>query len=233
MTNLLSISDDYIDIFPLANLMLVAFPNFLIVGKPMYKNLKLFFEKHSYIKIRFCDIEIWYTFLCNVLLMFNNQTVSLPREIIISGKDFSYEYEGCTDLLNTFHIQIIINGQTSFERIEYFEKNEILYLLHGLSELNFKILCYPESIFSCFNYVVNHFLKIDNSIEEVSKNISMLTPSILLKLCDIFCKKNKTTENPMTVSQILFRHLVNLLITFRIKKSRYIYSSLLHSYQNL
>ena len=233
MSNFLSISDDYIDLFPLANLMLVAFPNFLIVGKPKYKNQKLFFEKLSYIKIRSCDIEIWYTFLCKVLLI-NVPSVSSPRELIISGKDFCYEFEACTDLLNTFHIQIFLNGHTSFEKVEHLDKNEILYLLNGISELNFKILCYQDSIFSCFNYVVNHFLKIGtSSIEEVSKNISMLTPSVLFKLCDIFCKKNKTTENPFTISQILFRHLLNLLITFRIKKSKYIASSLLQSYQNL
>ena len=229
MSNKLSILNDFIDIFPLTNCMLVAFPNFLIVGNPLYKNKQLFFEKYSYIKIRVCDIEVWYTFLCNMLLFFESDLESTPREVIISESNFSYELDASTKQ----KISIIMNGNTPLQKIKYFAKNEIEYLLNGISELNFKILCHPEPINICFNYLVTHFLKSPVSLDEVSSNIAMLTPSLLTQLCKMCCEKNQIKENPFTVSQILLRHIVNLLITFRIKRSNYMSSSLLQFYQNL
>lgn len=232
MSNLISICDEYIDIFPLANLMLVGFPNFLIVGKPQYKKGKLSFEKYSYVKIRSCDIETWYNYLCQILILDNSQCTP-SREIIISGIDFSYEVQISLNASNNMLIQIILNGNKSFEHVLYLEKNEIMFWLNGISELNFKILCYPETINNCFDYIVSNFLKYDQSIDEVSKIIALLTPDNLIQLCDKFCTKNRLDENPFSMFQILFRHIVQLLITFRIKKSKYTSSSLITFYQNL
>ena len=224
MSNELSISNDFIDIISLTNCMLLAFPNYLIVGSPLYKNQKLFFPKYSYIKIRACDIETWYNFLCTILLFFDSDFESSPREVIVSENNFSYELQAS----NKLKITIIINGNKAHNQMQNFDKKEIMCLLNGISELNFKILCHPESINICFNYLVSHFLKSPLLIDEVSSNIAKLTPSLIIQILE-----TQTEENLFTVSQILLRHIVNLLITFRIKRSNYMSSSLLQLYQNL
>jgi hypothetical protein len=240
MSNSVSISDDFIDIVTLQNYMLVAFPNFLIISidNPTYNNKtkKLVFKKNSYIKMRACDLEIWYTYFINILGFFDSGLTSTPRETIIAGKDlillcdFSYELEGYTNEKNCLEVKLILNGLRSV----YFDKTEIMYLLNGISDLNFQVYCYPETINNCFKYLINHYVKMPGeSIDSVSKNISMSTISVLLQLCEKCCTKNKINENPFIISQILFRHILNLLITYRIKKMKYLSSPLLIHYQNM
>ena len=209
MSNLLDLSEEYIDIFPLTNLSLVAFPNFLVVGLPLYKNRKLSFEKYSYIKIRSCDLESWYDSLCTALTLFDSQFMTARSKIVFES-DFTYELETTRNLSN----------------------NEIMYLLNGIAELNFKMLCYPKAANICFEYIVSNFLKYDQPIDEVSKLISMIKPEYLIDCCEKCCLKNKLNEDPFEVFQIVFRHIVNLLITFRIKKSKYVSSNLILRYQS-
>lgn len=231
MSNLLDLSEEYIDIFPLTNLSLVAFPNFLVVGLPLYKNRKLSFEKYSYIKIRSCDLESWYDSLCTALTLFDSQFMTARSKIVFES-DFTYELETTRNLSNNMRVEIILNGDKSFERILYFERNEIMYLLNGIAELNFKMLCYPKAANICFEYIVSNFLKYDQPIDEVSKLISMIKPEYLIDCCEKCCLKNKLNEDPFEVFQIVFRHIVNLLITFRIKKSKYVSSNLILRYQS-
>ena len=225
MSNSESISEDYIDIIHLTNLMLVVYPNFFIVGKPLYKNRKLSFEKLNYIKIRSSDLECWYNCLCKILNYCESQTCR-PKTTIIYETEFSYQYEISVNSCNFFEVQIISNSNRGYEHIFYVEKNEIKYWLNGMGELNFTMLCFPELINKCFDTIVSQFLMIDESMERVSRTIAELSIANIMPICEKFCTKNKQNDS-FNMAQIIFRHIVQILITYRIKKSNYISSPLM------
>ncbi len=220
LANSVDINIAYCDIYSLKNYMIVAYPNFLVLGNPVNNNSDLKFHKNSYLKIPAAYFEQWYLEMDKCIKFFDDQSASAKQvKTIFEDRDFTYYWAGVTDIKNEKFVDIS-GGHESGTCVYFsFNKNEIENLLVGFSEILMKVFCLNVNVYRCFYFTLNNFLLTDYSNEEMKQIIANSDIEGFSDLCKKCCEKNNIQGDWFQFAEIVLRHKINLLIIYLIKKT--------------
>ena len=217
MSNLDSISDNFCAISNLKNYMLCAYPNFLILGKPL-KTLKgINFEKKTYFKIRAYDFEVWFNNLNNALDWFSSDEINILNDNVLEEADLKYSIY-CAIVNNKKELSIEQNqngNQLTFK----FDLCELKTLLSAFADLIMHTFCLEDNFLRIFYLVLNHYLCLNWTIEKVSKKIANLKYSDVFSLCQITCDTNQIEGSIFLYTEYLLKHKLHLLIIYQLKQT--------------
>jgi len=131
-----ALQSEPIDVYPLKNCFLVAYPNFLVLGHPKWSKSLLSFEENSYIKIHPCFYAEWKK--CFKII-----------ESKIAKNEF-YPDETIIVDYPTFEVNLLVKQEVFFLQINKHANNktsiqlsfvEYSHLCNGISALFFKPFC--------------------------------------------------------------------------------------------
>ncbi len=218
MSNLDSISENFCAISNLKNFILSAYPNFLILGKPLKTIFGIKYEKKTYFKIRAHDLESWFHHLNSALEWFSSNEINVLNETILEEPGLKYSIQ-CVIVNDTKGLKIDKNengDQTSFE----FDHHDLKVLMLEIANLMMNVFCLPDNVMQTFYHLVNHYLCFSHwSSEKGSKKIANLQYPDVLKLCQCLCDQNKIEESVFNLTEYVLRHKLHLLIMYKIKKT--------------
>jgi len=136
-----AIRSEPIDVYPLKNYFLVAYPNFLVLGQPKWSKSLLSFDENSYIKIHPCFYADWKN--CFKII-----------ESKIAKNEFYADETTIVDY-PTFEVILLVKNETFFLQIHKHANNktsiqlsllEYNNLCNGISALFFKPFCLPTIV---------------------------------------------------------------------------------------
>lgn len=218
MSNYLKVSENFCAIANLKNYFLTAYPNYLILGKPIKTLTSIEYESKTYMKIRSCDFEQWYVKFNCALEWFVKDTTSACNETILEECNFKYVLNGaCVENSKVLKITLIVDNDTvTFE----FDKQELKNLMLQFADLMMHVFCVQDNLLQIFQHSVNHYLSFSEwSDTKVSKIIANLGHSDVLKLCKTICK-NKNVEGSLSfITDFILKQKLNVLIVYQIKRN--------------
>ena len=218
MSNLDTISDNFCAISNLKNFILSAYPNFLILGKPLKTLFGIKYEKKTYFKIRAHDLESWFHHLNSALEWFSSNEINVLNETILEEPGLKYSIH-CVIVNESKLLKIDKNengDQISFE----FDLHELKLFMLEIANLMMNVFCLPDNVMKTFYHLVNHYLCFSQwSLQKGSKKIANLQYPDILTLCQGLCDHNKIEASVFNLTEYVLRHKLNLLIMYNIKKT--------------
>ena len=172
MSNLDTISENFCAIANLKHFILCAFPNFLVLGKPLKTVTGIKFEKKTYFKIRSCDFETWFNNLNGVLDWFTSNEIDVESLTILEEPDLKYSMN-CVVVNNEKQLQIKQN-QNGDELIFEFDHSELKMFMLAFADLMMHVFCFPDNVMELFYHMMVHFMSFQNCSVEVDKRHDML-----------------------------------------------------------
>jgi hypothetical protein len=218
-------SDNFIDSFSLHNCMLVAYPNYLILGQPEHKDYGLKFKKNSYFKITSADFENWFRELHDALTFFSSENSETLKTIICKETRYSYFWSGITrGEEKSIEIGCSLQG---IEKNFFFSQRQLESLLFAFGQLMLGVFCLKDKSYQCFCLVLNHFVNFKSDTDTLASEIAVLNLKRLLSLCKNVCKKNDLDGSQFKFAEIILRYKLQLLMMFLIKRGNYEINSIL------
>ena len=218
MSNLDTISDNFCAISNLKNFILSAYPNFLILGKPLKTLFGIKYEKKTYFKIRAHDLESWFHHLNSALEWFSSNEINVLNETILEEPGLKYSIH-CVIVNDIKGLKIDKNENGDLLSFE-FDHHDLKVLMLEIANLMMNVFCLPDNVMQTFYHLVNHYLCFSHwSSEKGSKKIANLQYPDVLKLCQCLCDQNKIEESVFNLTEYVLRHKLHLLIMYKIKKT--------------
>jgi hypothetical protein len=218
MSNLDSISENFCAISNLKNFILSAYPNFLILGKPLKTIFGIKYEKKTYFKIRAHDLESWFHHLNSALEWFSSNEINVLNETILEEPGLKYSIQ-CVIVNDIKGLKIDKNENGDLLLFE-FDHHDLKVLMLEIANLMMNVFCLPDNVMQTFYHLMNHYLCFSHwSSEKGSKKIANLQYPDVLKLCQCLCDQNKIEESVFNLTEYVLRHKLHLLIMYKIKKT--------------
>ena len=218
MSNLDTISDNFCAISNLKNFILSAYPNFLILGKPLKTLFGIKYEKKTYFKIRAHDLESWFHHLNSALEWFSSNEINVLNETILEEPGLKYSIH-CV-IVNDIKGLKIDKNENGDQLLFEFDHHDLKVLMLEIANLMMNVFCLPDNVMQTFYHLVNHYLCFSHwSSEKGSKKIANLQYPDVLKLCQCLCDQNKIEESVFNLTEYVLRHKLHLLIMYKIKKT--------------
>jgi hypothetical protein len=217
MSNLDTISDNFCAISNLKNYILCAYPNFLILGKPLKTLTGIKYEQKTYFKIRAHDFESWFHHLNSALEWFSSNVINVLNETILEEPGLKYSIH-CVIVNDKKELSIEQNqnvNQLTFK----FDLCELKALLLAFADLIMHTFCLEDNVLIIFYLILNHFLCLNWTIEKVSKKIANLKYSDVFSLCQITCNTNQIEGSIFLFTEYLLKHKLHLLIIYHLKRT--------------
>jgi len=147
------INSEPIDIFPLKNYFLVAYPNFLVLGTPIVNNLQITFLENSYIKLNPCYYKDWKISFDKIAKEIANSDLSKNinnPEVIVEYFTFSITW-----ILDNKHFIIKLNNHLQNKTQIILDVIEFYNVYNGICALFFKPMCLPPFIIFMFKVIID------------------------------------------------------------------------------
>ena len=217
MSNLSEISEPYCAIANLQNYILCAYPNFLVLGKPLKTNTGVKYEKKTYFKIRSSDFETWFSNLKCAFDWFGSNEIDFEILTLLEPENVKYSLN-CV-VVNEKKVLTIIKNERDDELIFHFDFSELKMLLSALGELLMDTYCLPDNVMQILYHVLSHFLSYQNcSVEHVANRIVSLDYLKTFELCKSSSKMYQIEGSLFSFTQYVLKHTINISILFQIKK---------------
>ena len=217
MSNLSEISEPYCAIANLQNYILCAYPNFLVLGKPLKTNTGVKYEKKTYFKIRSTDFETWFSNLKCAFDWFSSNEIDV--EILTFLKLENVKYSLNYVVVNEKKVLTIEKNERDDELIFHFDLSELKMLMSAFADLIMHTFCLEDNVLRIFYLILNHFLCLNWTIEKVSKKIANLKYSDVFSLCQITCNTNQIEGSLFLFTEYLLKHKLHLLIIYHLKQT--------------
>ena len=211
MSNLDIISEPYCAISNLKNYIICAYPNYLILGKPLKTLTGIKFEKKTYLKIKADEFEKWYDNFNIALDWFNSDQNNVLDETLV--RELAYSINCCV-VNGTKELKIDQNDQLIFK----FNLCELKAFMLAMCELMMYVFCLEDNFLEIFQLILNHFMGFNYDLDKGSKKIANLNYPDVSSLCQRICQKHDIQGSVFLLTNYLLKHKVHLLIIYRLKK---------------
>jgi hypothetical protein len=215
-------TDNFIDSFALENCMLVAYPNYLILGQPIHKEYGLKFKRNKYFKINSGDFENWFHELHDALKFFSSENVETLKIIICRERLYFYSWTGLT--IDGEKLVKIESGDQDNIKLS---QRQLESLLNGFGQLMMSVYCLKDKAYECFSLVLNHFVNFKSETDTIASEIAALNINRLLTLCKNICHKHELEGNQFKFVEIILRYKLVLIMMFLIKRGKHEINSIL------
>ena len=211
MSNLDIISEPYCAISNLKNYIICAYPNYLILGKPLKTLTGIKFEKKTYFKIKADEFEKWYDNFNIALDWFNSDQINASDETLV--RELAYSIN-CSVVNGTKELKIDQNDQLTFK----FNLCELKAFMLAMCELMMFVFCLEDNFLKIFQLFLNHFMCFNYNLDKVSKKIANLKYSDVNSLCQSICEKHDIQGSVFLLTDYVLKHKLHLLIIYRLRK---------------
>ena len=162
-----TMSSDFLDIIPVGNFMLAAYPNFLVLGPPVYNKGKVQFLPKTYLKMYCFNLNTW----IKLFLRWHSKTEQKASGFINANVDQSVTIRWDTEQFEKFTITVS-QGNDSFQvTISYVVVRLFLKLLPSIV---FTPLCLPEEYKYCCSELYNQCLEDENLQKNIKSDLQSL-----------------------------------------------------------
>ena len=217
MSNLSDISEPYCAIANLQNYILCAYPNFLVLGKPLKTDTGVKYEKKTYFKIRSSDFETWFNNLKCAFDWFGSNEIDVEILTFLEHENVKYSWN--CEVKNEKKVLTLKKNERNEELIFHFDFSELKVLLSSLGELLMDTYCLSDNVMQILYHVLSHFLSYQNcSVEKVANKIVSLDYSKTFELCKYSSQMYQIEGSLFSFTQYVLKHKVNISILFQIKK---------------
>ena len=215
MSNLETIAENFCSVDSLKNYILCAYPNFLVLGKPLKTLSGIKFEKNTYFRIRVLDFETWFNHLNLALQWFLSDEMNVLNETILEEQGLQY-YTNCAVIDDKKQLKIGYK-QNSHDLIFNFDVDELKALMLSFSDLMMHAFCLEENVLRLFYLLLNHHFCLP--IEKGSKKIANLNFDNVFSRSKVICGNHQIEGSVFLLTEYVLKHKMNLLIMYHFKKS--------------